>query len=88
MIKVYLDGSDITANLNAQYPLPENPGGILPDATAGRWYDLLKVINDVPALRRSYFDSAGVHQMKIVDDSGRAFQVKLLLRSKYSARNH
>lgn len=88
MIKVYLDGYDITDHLNAQYPLPENPGGILPDAGAGRWYDLLKVIDKVDGLKSTYFNSAGVHQMKIVDESGRAFRVKLLLRSKYSARNH
>ena len=87
MIRVYLDGHEITANLNKQYPLPENPGGILPDATAGKWYNLLRVINEVPALRESYFQG-GVHQMQIVDSTGRAFEVKMLLRSKYSARNH
>lgn len=87
MINVFLDGYDITANLNAQYPLPENPGGVLPDAGAGRWYDLLKIIDEVPALRGSYFQG-GVHQMTVVDSTGRSFEMKLLLRQKYSARNH
>ena len=87
MIKVYLDGHEITEQINAQYPLPSNPGGVLPEQGPGKWYNLLRIINEVPALRESFFQG-GVHQFTIVDETGRPFEVKLLLRSKYSARNH
>lgn len=86
-LKVTLDGYDITAAMNQQYPLPETPGGILPDASAGKWYNLLKIIDQTPGLRDHYFEG-GVHLMKIQDSTGRSFEVKMLLRSKYSARNH
>lgn len=87
MIKVYLDDQDITDSLNKQYPLPIGPEGILPDASAGKWYDLLRCISDNSTLKAQYFQG-GVHRMKIVDTTGRQFEVKLLTRSKYSARNH
>lgn len=87
MIEVYLDGQDITDSINAQYPLPDNPGGILPDATAGRWYDMLKIINENPTLKKNYFQG-GIHKLQIIDSTGRSFEVKMLLRSKYSALNH
>lgn len=87
MIRVYLDNHDITDNLNKQYPLPDHPAGILPDDSAGKWYNLLRVINEVPELKANYFQG-GLHRMLIVDTSGRQFEVKVLLRSKYSAVNH
>lgn len=86
-LKVMLDGYDITSAMNQQYPLPDNPAGMLPDASAGRWYNLLKIIDQTPGLRDHYFEG-GIHRMQVVDSTGRSFEVKMLLRSKYSARNH
>ena len=90
-IRVTLDGQDITSSLNEQYPLPDAvAGGIFPSRKAGEWYDLLRCINKNPTLKANYFNGGdyGVHEMCLIDDSGRTFTSRILLRSKYSARNH
>lgn len=90
-IKVLLDGQDITASLNKQYPLPSSAvDGIYPSRKAGEWYDLLACISENEALKKNYFNGGdyGVHEMQIVDSSGVSYQCRVLLRMKYSARNH
>lgn len=91
-VQVILDGQDITADLNAQYPLPDAIStGIFPSKEAGRWYDLLPVINGNETLKKNYFNGGdyGVHELKVVDPDGRReFDMRILLRLKYSARNH
>lgn len=90
-IRVLLDGQDITESLNKQYPLPDSAvNGIYPSRKAGEWYDLLACISENEALKKNYFNGGdyGVHEMQIVDSSGNSYQCRVLLRMKYSARNH
>lgn len=85
-----LDGQDITTSLNEQYPLPEAVStGIWPSRNSGEWYDLLKCISDNQTLAQSFFNGGdnGVHMMEIINPEGSKFEVRLLLRMKYSARN-
>lgn len=84
-ITVYLDDVDITSDLNSQYPLPTALGGIFPDASGRKWWDLLRCINKHSDLKNKFFQG-GVHIMKVVSN-GEEFKVKLLLRVNYSARN-
>lgn len=90
MIHVTLDGEDITASLNKQYPLPEAVStGVWPSRNAGEWYDLLRCINDNENLAKNFFNGGdyGVHIMEITNPDGSAFQARVILRSKYTARN-
>ena len=90
-IRVTLDGEDITSSLNKQYPLPNDiSAGIFPSRKAGEWYDLLQCINENTKLRNNYFNGGdyGVHELSIADSQGRNFEMRILLRTKYSARNH
>lgn len=93
MIKVYLDGQDITNTLNSQYPLPDSTGGgVFPSRETGKWYDLLACVDKNETLRKNFFNASGsyggVHELKIEDPDGAVFNVKVLVRNKYSARNH
>lgn len=90
-LKVTLDGQDITASLNKQYPLPDAVAtGVFPSRKAGEWYDLLKCIDENEFLRENYFNGGdyGVHEMRVISDTGENFDVRILLRMKYSSRNH
>ena len=90
-LKVTLDGEDITESLNKQYPLPDSiETGVFPSKKAGEWYDLLQCIDENENLRKNYFNGGdyGVHEMKIISEDGINFDMRLLLRMKYSARNH
>lgn len=88
-IKVFLDGTDITADLNSQYALPSSTkSGIFPDRSRSRWWDLLSAINAHPELRDTFFNNdIGIHSLKIQDTSGSTFTARILLRSKYTSRN-
>ena len=85
-LQILLDDVDITADLNHQYALPTSLGGIFPDASGQKWWDLLRCINKHPELKNNFF-KGGVHIMKVIDQNGSDFKVKLLLRMTYSARN-
>ena len=90
MIQVFLDGQDITASLNAQYPLPQAlSSGVFPSKKAGEWYDLMQCIDDNAFLAKNFFNGGdyGVHEFKIVNTDGQTFQARLLTRMKYTARN-
>lgn len=82
----YLDDIDITADINAQFPLPNLDGGVYPD-TRTKWYDLLKIISAHSKLKESFFSKGGLHTFKIVGDAGYQFEAKIILRMTYSARN-
>jgi len=85
-LTILLDDVDITADLNRQYALPSSLGGICPDASGGKWWDLLRCINKHPELKSKFFQG-GVHIMKVIDSNGTDFKVKMLLKMVYSARN-
>lgn len=93
MIRVYLDGQDISDSLNRQYPLPESAGdGIFPSRETGKWYNLLSCIDENETLKENFFNASGsyggVHELTVVNPSGSSFTMRVILRSKYSARNH
>ena len=93
MIQVRLDGQDITQSLNKQYPLPDTAGdGVFPSRETGKWYNLLTCINENETLKNNFFNASGnyggVHELSITDPTGKTFTMRVILRSKYSARNH
>lgn len=86
-VQVLLDGVDITAELNKQHPVPQTLGvGVFPDDSHEKWWDLWAVIKNLPALKDD-FQKKAVHTMKLVDSEGTAYDAKLLMKSKYTARN-
>lgn len=86
-VQVLLDGVDITAAMNQQHPVPDTLGvGCLPDDSHEKWWDLWGIIKTTPALKDE-FQKKAVHTMKLVDSNGTAYNVKLLTKSKYTARN-
>lgn len=82
----YLDDVDITADLNAQYRIPNLDGGVYPDGRT-KWFNLLPIINKNPQLKDSFFGKGGLHTFKIVGDAGYQYEAKIILRMTYSARN-
>lgn len=88
-IKVFLDNTDITADLNAQYALPESANaGIFPDRSRSKWWDLLPAINAHAELKDTFFNNdTAVHALTIEDTNGQTFTVRVLLRTKYTSRN-
>lgn len=87
-IQVFLDDQNITDSLNAQYALPSaSDKGVFPDRSRNKWWDLLPAISENETLKKDFFnDDNGVHILRITED-GVEIKVKLLLRTKYSARN-
>lgn len=87
-MKVLLDGQDITASLNAQFSLPSaSQEGVFPNRSRSDWYDLLPAISANETLRNEFFnDNNGIHLLRF-EEEGRTFEVKVLLRMKYSSRN-
>ena len=86
-IKVFLDDVDITAAMNAQHPLPSSAtAGTFPDASHEHWWDLWGIIKNSAELKDA-FQQKAVHFMKVVDSDGTAYDIKLLVASKYTARN-
>lgn len=88
-IQVFLDGEDITSTLNAQHALPASTSaGVFPSRNRNDWWDLLPAISANATLKENFFnDDVGVHILTIKDSSGVAFEARILLRMKYSARN-
>lgn len=82
----YLDDVDITADINAQFPIPNLDGGVYPDVRT-KWFNLLKIVNAHPELKESFFGKGGLHAFKIVGDGGYQYDAKIILRMTYSARN-
>ena len=87
-IQVFLDDQDITDSLNSQHALPSaKDKGVFPDRSRAKWWDLLPAISANETLKKDFFnDDNGVHVLRIAED-GAEIKVKLLLRTKYSARN-
>lgn len=86
-VSVYLDNVNITDSLNEQYPLPESLSpGVFPDNTHNHWWDLWVCIQKDETLRNNYQKYA-VHTLQIQDSVGGTYNAKLILRTKYTARN-
>lgn len=87
-MKVFLDNQDITASLNAQHALPSaSDNGVFPNMSRNDWWDLLPAINANSTLKAQFFnDGNGVHTLRFEEES-RTFEVRVLLRMKYSSRN-
>ena len=85
---VRLDGQDITATLNAQHALPSaSSTGVFPNKSRNDWWDLLPAISANSELKSHFFnDDNGVHTLTF-EESGTTFEVRVLLRMKYSSRN-
>lgn len=85
---VKLDGQDITATLNAQHALPSaSQTGVFPNMTRNDWWDLLPAISANDTLKNAFFnDDNGVHTLTF-EEGGTTFEVRVLLRMKYSSRN-
>ena len=86
-ITVYLDNIDITDSLNKQYPLPSALApGVFPDNNHNHWWDLWTCIQNNATLKSNYQNYA-VHLLQIQDSNGGTYNAKLILRTKYTARN-
>lgn len=86
-VTVYLDGEDITGALNEQHSLPPKiEAGVFPDNTHNHWWDLWKCIQSNANLKNSYQDNA-IHRLEIRDSGGGTYNAKIILRTKYTARN-
>lgn len=86
-VQVLLDGVDITAELNKQHPVPQTLGvGVFPDDSHEKWWDLWAIIKTNASLKDE-FQKKAVHTLELVDSEGTAYDVKLLMKSKYTARN-
>lgn len=81
-----IDDVDVTESINHQFNVPNVDGGVYPDAGT-TWFDLLKVVNDTPALKNTFFSKGGLHKFTIKSESGQDFDIKMLSRSHYSVRN-
>jgi hypothetical protein len=86
-VTVFLDGQDITAALNEQHQLPNKiSAGIYPDNTHNHWWDLWKCVQGNNTLKQLY-QSMAVHTLEVKDSAGGTYNAKIILRSKYTARN-
>lgn len=86
-ITVFLDGQNITNSLDAQYPLPQAlSAGVFPDNTHNHWWDLWKCIQSNDTLKENYQNNA-IHTLQVIDSSGGTYNAKIILRTKYTARN-
>lgn len=86
-VQVLLDGVDITAELNKQHPVPQTLGvGVFPDDSHEKWWDLWAVIKSLAEFKNE-FQTKAVHTLKLVDSDGTAYDAKLLMKTKYTARN-
>lgn len=86
-VQVLLDGKDITDALNKQHTVPQSLGaGVFPDDSHEKWWDLWSVIKNNPELKDE-FQKKAIHTLKLVDSNGTAYDAKLLMKTKYTARN-
>lgn len=86
-LTVFLDDVDITNDLDAQYPLPQAlSAGVLPDNTHNHWWDLWKAVQAHEQLKLNYQNYA-VHKLVVKDSAGGTYNAKIILRTKYTARN-
>lgn len=85
-MKYFIDDVDVTAQINSQFTVPNPDGGVYP-SQGTQWFDLLKIINDTPALKDKFFSTGGLHKFTIKSENGQDFNVKMLSRSHYSVRN-
>ena len=86
-ITVLLDDQDITADLNRQHDLPGKiSAGIYPDNSHNKWWDLWVCIQNNSTLKENYQDKS-IHTLVIKDSEGGTYNAKIILRTKYAARN-
>lgn len=86
-VTILLDNVDITAEMNRQHPLPSSlSAGTFPNDSHEDWWDLWGIIKRTPALKDT-FQQKAVHVMAVKDSAGTAYDVKLLMKAKYTARN-
>lgn len=86
-MRYYIDDVDVTAQVNAQFNIPNVNGGVYPDSGT-TWFNLLKIVNNTPALKATFFSKGGLHKFTIQSDNRQDFKVKMLCRSHYSIRNN
>lgn len=84
-MKFYLDGVDITTEINKQATVADTDGGVYPNEGT-KWFDMLGIINQKPELA-DFFGKGGLHVLKIQNDAGYQYDAKIILRATYSARN-
>lgn len=84
-MKIFLDSVNITADIQAQTPIPDLQGGVYPNIGT-KWYDLIRIVANHGELS-NFFSSGGLHRLDIQDDDGSEFNAKMILRLTYSARN-
>ena len=86
-VTVFLDGVDITSELNSQYELPDKiSAGVFPDNSHNHWWDLWKCVQKNAQLKELYQTTA-IHTLEIKDSTGGTYNAKIVLRTKYTARN-
>lgn len=88
-VTVKLDDIDITEDLRSQHPqrFPEAiSAGIYPDNSHSKWWDLWACVQAHQELREAYQKNA-IHELVIEDTAGGTYDAKIILRTKYTARN-
>lgn len=80
-----LDDVDITSDIQAQTPISNSNGGIYPNIGT-KWYNLIPIVQNHPELS-DFFSKGGLRVLKVIDQEGKEFNVKIILRLAYSARN-
>ena len=85
-MRYFIDDIEVTEHVNAQFNIPDVNGGVYPNAST-QWFDMLKIVNEVPALKATFFCQGGLHKFTMQSDNGQDFKAKILLRSHYSVRN-
>ena len=84
-MKISLDGTDITADIQKQTNIPNLLGGVYPNEGT-KWYNFMPIIANHAELK-SFFSTGGLHKLEIVDETGTEFDARIILRLTYSARN-
>lgn len=85
-MRYFIDDIEVTDQINAQFTIPNVNGGVYPNSST-QWYDMLKIVNAVPALKSKFYSSGGLHKFTIKTENRQDFNGKILIRSHYSVRN-
>lgn len=85
-MKFFLDGIEVTEQINTQAVVSDTDGGVYPNEGT-KWFDMLGIINQNPTLKENFFSKGGLHTFTIQNDAGFQFDAKLILRATYSSRN-
>lgn len=86
-MKFLLDGVDITQDIMKQTNIPSTSGGVYPNMGT-KWYNFFPIIQAHQSELGDFFSRGGLHSLQVVGDNGTTvFDVKMILRMCYSARN-